>query len=118
MAYEVKGVVHQIDQEQTFASGFTKRMIVIKTDEKYAQTVPIEFFKDDVIKVEKLKLGQEVTVHFNLRGSEHNGRFYCNLQGWKIDHHHMNDVIANEVAEKVTRTVAPVVEIDEDTLPF
>ena len=85
MAYEVKGVVHQIDQEQTFASGFTKRMIVIKTEEKYPQTVPIEFFKDDVIKVEKLKLGQEVTVHFNLRGSEHNGRFYCNLQGWKIE---------------------------------
>jgi hypothetical protein len=104
MAYEVKGVVHQIDPEQTFASGFTKRMIVIKTDEKYAQTVPIEFFKDDVIKVEKLKLGQEVTVHFNLRGSEHNGRFYCNLQGWKIDHHHMNDVTIPKPLDPCSRS--------------
>jgi single-strand DNA-binding protein len=87
MAYEVKGVVHQIDQEQTFASGFTKRMIVIKTDEKYAQTVPIEFFKDDVIKVEKLKLGQEVTVHFNLKGNYYEPKksYFTTLQGWKIE---------------------------------
>ena len=117
MAYEVKGVVHQIDQEQTFASGFTKRMIVIKTEEKYAQTVPIEFFKDDVIKVEKLKLGQEVTVHFNLRGSEHNGRFYCNLQGWKIDYNHMNDVISDEVIQHVKKVIAPAFDVEDD-LPF
>ncbi len=27
----------------------------------------------------------EVTVHFDIRGREHNGRYYNNLQGWKVD---------------------------------
>ena len=31
-----------------------------------------------------LQPGQEVTVSFDIRGREHNGRYYNNLQGWRV----------------------------------
>ena len=32
-----------------------------------------------------MSIGQEVTVHFNLRGNEYNGKYYVNLQAWRLD---------------------------------
>ncbi len=83
---ELTGKVHHIGEVQTFASGFTKRVLVIETDEKYPQTVPVEFAKDKTAKLDGLNIGQQVTVSYNLRGNEYNGKYYVNLGGWKISH--------------------------------
>jgi single-strand DNA-binding protein len=34
--------------------------------------------------LENLQVGQQVTVTFDIRGREYNGRYFNNLQGWKI----------------------------------
>jgi len=81
---ELTGKVHHIGEVQTFASGFTKRVLVIETDEKYPQTIPVEFAKDKTAKLDGLAVGQKVTVSYNLRGNEYNGKYYVNLGGWKV----------------------------------
>ncbi len=85
MAYDLTGKIKLIQAAQTFDSGFTKReMVVIVEDGKYPQEINIEFVQDKVRLLDNLQVGQEVTVTFDIRGREYNGRYFNNLQGWKI----------------------------------
>ena len=82
----VSGKIHLIGNTESVGNnGFTKRQIVIETSEQYPQKIAIDFVKDKTSILDKYSIGQEVTVDVNLRGSEYNGKFYVNLQGWKIN---------------------------------
>ena len=85
MAYDLTGKVKLIQDAQTFGSGFTKReMVVIVEDGKYPQEINLEFVQDKVSLLDTVEVGQEVTVTFDIRGREYNGRYFNNLQGWKL----------------------------------
>ena len=85
MAYELTGKVKLIQEAKTFDSGFTKReMVVVVEDGKYPQEINIEFVQDKIALLDSLQTGQEITVTFDIRGREYNGRYFNNLQGWKI----------------------------------
>lgn len=79
------GKAINIGETQTFPSGFTKRILVIETAEDYPQEVPIEFVKDKCGLLDKINVGQDVTVSINIRGNEYNGKWYSSIQGWKMD---------------------------------
>ena len=85
MSYELTGKIKLIQEEQTFASGFNKREMVVTVDDgRYPQEINLEFVKDKISLLEGLQPGQEVTVTFDIRGREYNGRYFNNLQGWKV----------------------------------
>ena len=85
MAYDLTGKIKLIQDPKTFDSGFTKReMVVIVEDGKYPQEINVEFVQDKVALLDTLQPGQEVTVSFDIRGREYNGRYFNNLQGWKV----------------------------------
>lgn len=85
MAYDLTGKIKLIQEPKTFDSGFTKReMVVVVEDGKYPQPISIEFVQDKVSLLDDLQAGDEVTVTFDIRGREYNGRYFNNLQGWKI----------------------------------
>lgn len=85
MRYEIKGKIIKVEQEQEFNSGFKKREFVVETDGQYPQQIKLEFTKDKCVLLNKYGVGSEVTVGFNLRGNEYNGKYYVNLQAWKIE---------------------------------
>ncbi len=86
MTYDLTGKIKLIQDPKTFDSGFTKReMVVTVEDGKYPQDINLEFVQDKVALLENLQPGQEVTVSFDIRGREYNGRYYNNLQGWKVE---------------------------------
>ena len=82
---KVNGKVKVIGETVTFDSGFTKRVLVLTTDEKYPQHIPIEFVKESISKLDTLTIGQDVSVEVNLRGNEYNDKYYLSLNGWRID---------------------------------
>ncbi len=85
MAYDLTGKIKIIQEVKKFDSGFTKQeMVVVVEDGKYPQEINIEFVQDKVSLLDNLLIGQEVTVTFDIRGREYNGRYFNNLQGWKI----------------------------------
>lgn len=85
MNIEAKGKLIIIGETQSFPSGFTKREFVIETaHDKYPQKLKFEVTKDKCITLENLRIGQNVTVDFDVRGNEYNGKYYVNLQAWKI----------------------------------
>jgi hypothetical protein len=83
---ELQGEIIIIGQTETFgAKGFKKRQLVIKTDSQYPQSIPIDFTQDKCGVLDSYQVGQFVTVSINVQGSEWQGKYYVNLQAWKID---------------------------------
>ena len=81
----MEGTVKVIEATQTFSSGFSKRELVITTEDKYPQDVKFECTKEKIEQVDRLKEGDRVKVSFNIRGNEYKGRYYVNLQAWKVE---------------------------------
>ena len=84
---EVIGSIIHIGNTETVGSAgtFKKRLLVVKTNEQYAQEVPIDFVQDKCDILDKYTIGQSVKVGINIRGNSHNGKWYCSLNGWRID---------------------------------
>ena len=81
----VSGKVKVIGETEAFgANGFTKRLLVIETAEQYPQLIPIEFVKDKTMLLDAIIEDDTVEVSINLRGREHNGKYYLSAQGWKV----------------------------------
>jgi len=81
----VEGNIKLIGELVTFESGFQKRQIVVTTNDMYPQDIVVDFIKNDTNMLDSFEVGQNVCIAFNLRGSEYNGKYFVNLQGWKID---------------------------------
>jgi hypothetical protein len=83
--YEAKGSIKWVGETQSFASGFTKREFVITTQhDKYPQDIKFEVVKDKCPILDQFDVGTEVTVSFDIRGNEYNGKYYVNLACWKL----------------------------------
>ena len=84
--YGLTGKVLLIGEEQGYgASDFRKRQVLVQTDEKYPQDIQFDFVQDNCSKLDCISEGDTVTVCFNIRSNENNGRYYTSLVGWKID---------------------------------
>ena len=95
--YEMEGTVKKVEETQTFASGFAKREFVITSEDKYPQEIKFECTKEKIEMLEKVREGDKVKVSFNIRGNEYNGRYFVNLQAWRID------AAGNEVSEDLAK---------------
>jgi single-strand DNA-binding protein len=83
--YEAKGKIKVIFDTQEFPSGFSKREFVVTTgDDNYPQDIKFEIIKDKCAWLDKFEAGQEVAVHFDIRGNEYKDKYYVNLNCWKI----------------------------------
>lgn len=76
-------------QEGTSRSGnpWKKRMYVVETQENYPKKVAITVFGSDRVAAAEasVKLGDIVKVSFDLDSREFNGRWYTDVQAWRIE---------------------------------
>jgi single-strand DNA-binding protein len=118
VAYDLTGKIKIIQEAKTFDSGFTKReMVVIVEDGKYPQEINIEFVQEKISLLDNLQVGQEVTVTFDIRGREYNGRYFNNLQGWKIATPVGASAFTPEVQSSVSQNVGPT-DFEDKDIPF
>ena len=83
--YEASGKIKLINDTQSFASGFTKREFVVTTaHDKFPQDLKFEVVKDKCSILDTFKSGDQVTVNFDIRGNEYNGKYFVNLSCWKL----------------------------------
>ncbi len=117
MAYELTGKVKLLQETQTFGSGFQKREVVVTVEDgRYPQDICLEFVQDKISLLESIQAGQEVTATFDIRGREYNGRYYNNLQGWKLETH--GEAPASDQPKTSDRDLPTDVDEIEDDIPF
>lgn len=89
MAYELEGVLKEVFEARTFGKGFTKREFVVTTskgpDDRYPQHIKLSCVQDKCSLLDRFQPGQRLKISFDLRGSEYNGRYYTDLQAWRVD---------------------------------
>lgn len=90
----ITGIVRVVfDRVDTQGSNgtFSKRDIVIQTEEQYPQDISIQFTQDKCDLLDMYKVGENVTIAFNLRGKpggwvnpQGETKYFNTIQGWKI----------------------------------
>lgn len=91
--FDYTGVVEEVGEVQTFASGFTKRDLIVGNDldspSKYPNPVKFTFKKDNCALVDSVSKGQRVKVHFVIDGRRWEGpkgvQYFVDLTALKLD---------------------------------
>ncbi len=83
--YEFTGTVKKLLDVFSTPSGFTKREVVVTSeDDRYPQDVIFEFIMDRVSLLDDIQEADRVTVTFDLRSREYNGRYFLSASAWRI----------------------------------
>lgn len=88
---EVKGKIKVINDTQLVSDKFSKREIVVTTDEIYPQDILVQFTQDKCEILDNYAVGQHVSVSINLRGREWTSpkdgtvKYFNTIEGWRIE---------------------------------
>lgn len=62
-----------------------KQDFVIETGDKYPALVCFTLFGDKLSLLNGVSVGDEVDVSFNIESREYNGRYFHNINAWKVE---------------------------------
>ena len=121
MSLEVKGKINQILEVSTGVSKagkeWKKREFVIETaDDQFPKQVCFTLFNDKISLVEGLAAGEDVNVSFSVESREFNGRWYHNINAWRIDR--LAADTPGGLPPEFTPDDIPPESSDKDDLPF
>ncbi len=90
MSFSVKGQIEMISDTSSVSASFKKREFVLVVQEgQYPEYIKMQLTQERCSLVDGYSPGDEVTVHFNLRGRPYtkNGEtiYFTNLDAWKIE---------------------------------
>jgi hypothetical protein len=84
-SFEIEGKLHHIGETEVKGESFRVREFVIETQDQYPQFVKFQLTQDRCDLVEPYAKETMVKVYFDLRGREWQGRYFTNLNAWKIE---------------------------------
>ena len=120
MSQSIKGKVHEIGQTEQVSETFKKRSLIIEYAEnaQYPEYIKFETIQDKTSLLDELRPGDEVEVHFNLRGRPWTNKegvtsYFNSLVAWKLN------ITQTSAASQPQYSVPQVTPTDlEDDLPF
>ncbi len=86
MSYELTAILHKVFPTEKKSGTFeTREFVVAKTDGEHTNYIKFQLVQDRCTIVDYLKEGDEIKVFFDLRGREWQGKYFTNLQCWRIE---------------------------------
>ena len=86
MALELNGKLVKKFDEQKISDKFKKREFVIETSEnKFTEQIKFELVQDRTDLIDPYQIGDDLKVTFNLKGREWQGKYFVNVQAWRIE---------------------------------
>jgi len=90
MTNTITGTIREIYNTQQVSDNFAKREMVITVADKYPQHITVQFTQDRCPMLDKYMVGDNVTVCYNVRGKQYQGKdgsvkYFNSIEGWKID---------------------------------
>lgn len=127
MGYKAEGKVEKIFDSETKGASFQVRQFVIEVSEgQYPQMVAFQLVQDKCTLIDDYSEGDMIEVEFDLRGREWNGKYFTNLQAWRIgrageggSQSGSNDGQSQSAAPKAAAPAPAAVTSDfDDDIPF
>lgn len=124
MVYQFTGIVQDISPVEERGNFTFTTMVVTKTIEKrdggtFDQSIAVQFTGQNIDKTAGLRIGDDVTVKFDIRSKEYNGKWFTNLYGSAIDVNATKTSHTNSPKNTGESNVAlPPPPNDSDLLPF
>jgi single-strand DNA-binding protein len=123
--YEATGEIRAIMDTQQVTDSFRKREFALEIDDgRYSQTVKFQLVQDKTELLDDFDVGQQVRVHFNLRGREYTRKsdgatdYWTNLECWRIENAEGAGGDANQPLVSDDESNAGSLGIDTDDIPF
>jgi len=118
MQHRITGTIFEIQPLQVISDKFSKREVWLRIgDDKYPQTICIEFSNKKLDRLAEFSNGEEVNIDFELRGKEYKGRVFNTLFGTNINPIPQADPSRVMTQEKIHEMNTPV-NSPTDDLPF
>jgi hypothetical protein len=119
MALQITGKVFEVGASQQVTDKLKKRILIVEIAEnaQYPEYIPFEAVNDRCALLDELRAGDEVEVHFNLRGRPYTDKSgkktYFGSNGiWKIN------ILKTTATPSGGYTVAEVPDLDDPDAPF
>lgn len=84
MAFEISGKLHKKFDTEQKTDTFKAREFVIATEGDYPQFIKFQCTQDRCAMIDGYEEGSMIKVSFDLRGREWQGKYFTNLNAWKI----------------------------------
>ena len=86
MSFEVEGKLHKKYETENKTDSFQAREFVILVESgNYPQYVKFQLVQDRCALLDPYEEGEEIKVHFDLRGREWQGKYFTNLNAWRLE---------------------------------
>ncbi len=122
MSYTQKGKITQILKAESGVSkvgnAWTKQEFVIETQDQFPKKICFTLFGDKVSLLNGLSENTEVEVSFNVESREFNGKWYHNINAWKIEPVNAAAPSGDFPPEFTATDIPPERDDDPNDLPF
>ena len=86
MSFEITGKLYKKFATESKSEKFQTREFVIEiADGNYPQLVKFQLLQERCQILDNYNEGEEIKVHFDLRGREWQGKFFTTLNSWRIE---------------------------------
>ncbi|MBK8624358.1 MAG: DUF3127 domain-containing protein [Saprospiraceae bacterium] len=113
MTFEIEGILHKIFEVESKSASFQTREFVITTEGTYPQFVKFQLTQDKCGIIDGYPEGEKIKVSFDLRGREWQGKYFTNLNAWKVD-----KIAGNSQGFQAASSAPPMPPIFEENTDF
>jgi len=85
VSFEVEGKLHRKFDTEQKTDSFRAREFVLEIEGQYPQMVKFQLTQDRCDLIDAYDEGNQLKVHFDLRGREWNDKFFTNLNAWRVE---------------------------------
>ncbi len=86
MAFEIEGKLHRLFPTEQKSGSFQAREFVLEVpDGNYPQMVKFQAVQERCAQLDGFQEGERIKVHFDLRGREWQGKYFTNLNAWRVE---------------------------------
>jgi hypothetical protein len=123
MSLQIKGKIQQILKPESGVSragkDWKKQEFVLESNEQFPKKICFSILNDRLSLLEKIKQGDEVEVYFNLESRDYNGKWFHNINVWKLEKVSADQNQPDTLPEYRLEDIPPEpAGQDNDDLPF
>ena len=105
MSYEVEGKLHKkFDVEKKSGTFQAREFVLLVEQSQYPNYIKFQLVQDRVEIIDSFPEGTDIKVYFDLRGREWQGKYFTNLQAWRV-----------EAISQENKTIAPAGDYSAST---